>query len=249
MSVERSIPVLLRAFLLLSMIPLSGEAQKADRFTAFGLQYRPILATPLLDTGPFSTRNEEFSVKVTPELGHDFGMVLRWGIDERFAIETGIDQIRRNFRIEVKDRKSDFKEQMRFEMLAYQLPLRALLYVQLGKKLYTNAAVGVVGDIFPTDWSISRSRTSQFTQRFNWLIGGFTANVGFEYRTDENGSLYFGGTYHRPLSDAPHFRADIGAMRVRYKRNKRALEQILLVPGNYITLDFKYFFPVLNKSN
>jgi hypothetical protein len=214
-----------------------------EKFTAFGIQYRPILAAPILNTGPVQASGETFEATVTPEIGHDFGMVLRWGIGERFAVETGIDQIRRNFTIEVEDLSSNYSDRMDFGMLAYQIPLRALFYIQLGQDLYTNVAVGAVGDIFPTDWSISEGRSKQYTQRFNWLIGGFTANVGLEYRTSSSGSFYFGGTYHRPLGNAPVFSANIAAMEVEYRKDSRLYDATLTLPGDYITLDFKYFFP------
>lgn len=220
-----------------------SDAQRVEKFTAFGIQYRPILAAPILNTGPVEGQGETFDVTVTPELGHDFGMALRWGIGERFAIETGIDQIRRNFTIEVEDRDNGYTDRMDFGMLAYQIPVRALFYVQLGERLYTNVAAGVVGDVFPTDWSISKGRSSQYTQRFNWLIGGFTANVGIEYRSPNSGAFYLGGTYHRPIGSAEGFSADIAAMEVEYKRNKRIHDAILTIPGDYITIDLKYFFP------
>ncbi len=234
-----------RAFFLLTMtlLPFLGNSQKIEHSTRFGVQYRPILAAPLLDTGPVGSGNEEFNVTLTPELGHDFGVVLRWGIGEHFAVETGIDQIRRNFTIRVKDRKRDHQEEFRFNMLAYQLPLRGLLYVQIGKRLYANVAAGAVGDIFPTDWSVSEGNSSQYTQRFNWLLGGFTANLGFEYRTDKSGAFYLGGTYHRPITNSPNFGPNIAAMEVSYRRDQRLYQETLTVPGNYITLDLKYFFP------
>ncbi len=222
---------------------LSVEGQEVERFTAFGIQYRPILAAPLLNTGPVSSTNEEFKTTLTPKLGHDLGVVVRWGIGKRFAVETGIDQIRRNFSILVQDRKSAAEERMEFGMLAYQIPLRALLYVQIGERFYTNIAAGAVADIFPTDWNGSEERISHYTQRFNWLVGGISANVGFEYRTRNTGNFYLGGTYHRPFTDAPAFRADIAAIEVQYQRDKRRYQETLLVPGNYITLDLKYFFP------
>lgn len=222
---------------------IAAEAQEAEKFTTFGVQYRPILAAPLLNTGPVSSSNEEFSTSVTPRLGHDFGVVIRWGIGERFAIETGIDQIRRNFSIEVEDQKSSRVERMEFAMLAYQLPLRALLYVQIGERFYSNISAGAVADIMPTDWSGSEGNISHFTQRFNWIVGGFTANIGFEYRTPDAGNFYLGGTYHRPFTDPPDYRADVAAIEVQYQRSKRVYEETLLVPGDYITLDLKYFFP------
>lgn len=238
---HRSFFFLLFSILLLSGSPVRG--QKVEKFNAFGLQYRPILAAPILDTGPIERANEEFTVTVSPELGHDIGAVLRWGIGERFAIETGIDQIRRNFEIIIDDDKSDHQDRMDFGMLAYQIPLRALLYVRMGERLYANVAAGAVGDIYPTDWSISKGRSSQFTQRFNWLIGGFTANLGLEYRSESSGSFYLGGSYHRPLSQPPSYSANIAAMRVQYKRDKKIHESTFPITGNYITLDLKYFFP------
>jgi hypothetical protein len=230
--------------LLLSGFPFWSKAQRMDRTTAFGLQYRPILAAPLLDTGPVRSGNEEFDATLVPELGHDFGVVLRWGIGERLAIETGIDQIRRNFSIRVKDQKSSYQDRIDFNMLAYQLPLRALLYVRIGRDLYANVAAGAVADIFPTDWTGGDGNSSQFTQRFNWLLGGFTANLGMEYRTKKSGAFYLGGTYHRPITNPPKYGPNIAAMEVSYKRDQQRLfRQTLVVPGNYITLDLKYFFP------
>lgn len=231
---------------LLCFLPFTGSSQssqKVERFNAFGIQYRPILAAPLFNTGPIEGGNEEFNATLNPELGHDFGVVLRWGIGEKVALETGIDQIRRNFSIHVEDRKSSFEQKLRFNMLAYQLPLRGLLYVKIGERLFSNIAVGAVADIFPTDWEVAQGRVSQFTQRYNWLVGAFSGNLGLEYRSEESGSFYLGATYHRPLGNAPALSANVAAMEIRYKRDKKLHRQTIRVPGNYITVDLKYFFP------
>lgn len=234
--------ILLSVLLLLGLSCL--QAQAPEKQTFFGLQYRPIIGrSELLNTGPIRTSNEEFSATLTPTLGHDFGMVIRWGIGGNWAIETGIDQIRRNFEIEVEDEKTPYQERMDFALMAYQLPIRGLLYVQLGETLYMNTSAGLVADIFPTNWSTSEGEIRQFTQRYNWLLGSFTANVGFEYRSQNSGSFYLGGTYHRPVTNAPILGPDIALMKVEYRRDRRYHEDYFQVPGNYITLDLKYFFP------
>lgn len=231
-------------FFFLLLFARGANGQEVENITVFGVQYRPILAAPLLDTGPISTSDEEFTATVTPQFGYDIGMAIRWRIEGRWAIETGIDQIRRNFEVRVEDQQGPYENSMEFGMVAYQLPLRALVYVRLGEQLYMNAAAGGVADFFPSDWTSSDGDISQYTQRWDWVVGGFTANLGFELRTENTGFFYLGGTYHRPLSQAPDFRPDIAAMRVNYRRNgMRTHEQILRVPGNYITLDLKYFFP------
>lgn len=234
-------------YISFSLLFLAGEglySQAPEKRTYFGIQYRPIIGrSELLNTGPVSTSNEEFTATLTPTLGHDFGMVIRWGIGDQWAIETGIDQVRRNFEITVEDEKSPYSESMDFGMLAYQLPVKGLLYVQLGETLYMNVSAGAVAEIFPTNWSTAEDRSRQITQRYNWLQGAFSANVGFEYRSPNSGAFYLGGTFHRPLTRAPIFGPEVGLMRVEYRRDQRHHEDFFQVPGNFITLDLKYFFP------
>ena len=83
------------------------------------------------------------------------------------------------------------------------------------------------------------SDVAQFTPIFMPLARrvqpALIANVGWEYRTEEKGIWYIGGSFHRPF--LPMYKATVGYVTDTYTNNTETN-----LTGNYLTLDLRYFF-------
>ena len=80
------------------------------------------------------------------------------------------------------------------------------------------------------------------TLKFEWneRVEALLANIGIEYRTEKKRHYYIGTSLHRPWDE-------IGKIYPEYDDNLNAFnddkEFFLEMLGNFITIDFRYFFP------
>ncbi|MFB6306310.1 MAG: hypothetical protein ABEH43_04880 [Flavobacteriales bacterium] len=102
-----------------------------------------------------------------------------------------------------------------------------------------NASAGSSFDFFASDIKTSGEYFAHFTDRKMWVQMALIGNFGFEYRTKNSGYFYIGGSFHRPytsiaVSSAKYVRDDNNG---HFQKNFN-----LKLAGQYITLDFRYFF-------
>ncbi len=88
-----------------------------------------------------------------------------------------------------------------FTYIAFEIPVMALFYVQLGEKWFLNNAVGFSLDFFPSNAQKDEPDLPYevLNTRRSWIIPSVKASVGFEFRTIKSGYFYLGGQFHRPL--------------------------------------------------
>jgi len=98
-----------------------------------------------------------------------------------------------------------------------------------------NVSGGFSLDVYPSDLYTFDDYFQNAVNRFNWIKTSLIANLGWEYRTPKIGYFYFGASYHRPFS---HIMRDF----VNYTGNGRDEGVFFDLSGNYLTLDFRYFF-------
>lgn len=221
---------------------IHGYAQ--ERVTTFGLQVKPIIPSTLLRTGATSLNQNNADYVVDHLPGYSFGGVIRIGLNNRFSVESGISYVRRNFESSVQHYDQLFSDTVGYRIIGYEIPVTGLVFVRLSDQIYMNTAFGLAFDMFPSD--VSNFNSAEFvalgtrtgiegSNIFPWLKVGLTANVGFEYRTKEKGYFYLGASYHRPFGaiyDVVHI----------YDRPGAFDKATLQLSGNYLTVDFKYFF-------
>ena len=209
---------------------------QANTITA-GFQYKPVFATKLLITDPplQTINNVDFSLN--QRSGHCFGMVVRRGFSKTLSFETGINFTKRKYRLTIHD--SSFTDVSYFSTVSYEIPALLLVYIRLGK-VYMNASMGAVLDMFISDLGSSDTSFSQSTLRRNLFKPGLLANIGYEYRTVNSGYFYFGVSYHRPFGS-------IYSTTVTY----HTTEMQTTLSGSYLTIDLRYFFhedPIKKKT-
>ena len=206
-----------------------------ERVVTFGIQVKPIIPLGFFDTGEQKEVSNNVDFTLTPKTGLGFGMVIRKGFTKSLSFETGINLIRRNYDLTITDADSNFTSNSSFKMSNYEIPVLGLVYVQLGDNLFMNVAGGFSLDVYPTDLRTVGVNFSNDLIRFQWLSTSLLANIGWEYRTEESGYLYFGASLHRPFS--PIFKEFI----VYDGFSKNETMQFDL-SGNYFTIDIRYFF-------
>jgi hypothetical protein len=230
------------SFLFLLFFISKSFSQKKDDFL-FGFQLRPLVPNGYLKTSQLqvSSENLTYTAYIRPSLS--FGAIIRKPIGPFWNIETGINFVRRNYRLNFNLSDTlhvESDQQMSF--IGYEIPIQGLIYVQLGKQWFMNASAGVVIDLFPSEAeSFSSEKVdsiyvdfSQTTWRESWFKLAAQSNLGFEYRTKEKGYYYMGASYHLPLG-----RIAASQVKVNYPNNAETLW--LDLPTGYFSVDLKYF--------
>ncbi len=213
----------------------ASDSQCQENVTTVGFQVKPIIETDIIGSGSFLVDNAPLSVQVNPKTGMSFGMVIRTGITKSISFEAGINRVTRNFEYLFRDDDIDYEETLKFGYVNYEIPLKGLVFVQLGERLFLNNSLGPSIDMYASDVTSGDVFLQQVTIRGAWAKIALEANLGLEYRTRKSGYFYFGATYHNPFSP-------VARSSVRYRDDISERFVSFDLDGGYLTLDFKYFF-------
>ena len=216
---------------LLFFIPVFSQKD----VTTVGLQIKPIVPANYLNTGEQNQSLNGIDFTIAPQVGYSFGMVVRKGFTEQLSLETGINYTRRNYDLTIIDQENNFIGESDYRYIIYEVPLLGLVYIRLSEKAYMNVALGGALDLLPTNWQSYDDYFQHRSWRNSWIVTSLLANVGFEYRTRNKGYLYFGASFHRPF-------ANITQAVVQYNYFDKKEIVGFDINGNYLTLDFRYFF-------
>ncbi|MGB1317555.1 MAG: outer membrane beta-barrel protein, partial [Flavobacteriales bacterium] len=148
--------------ILLLIVGIQGFSQdsKFPQTLSAGVEFRPIFPIDFLKTGSQGISNGDYSVTVTPKFSFSAGMIVRYGFHKRFALETGLSFVQRNYNLDIHrdetpispvvsspehDSKTDFT------IVGYEHPIKLLVFVRLAERFYMNAAAGMNLTFFPSD--------------------------------------------------------------------------------------------------
>lgn len=239
----------LKHTLVIFLIAISLWAAKAQQaVTTFGLQFKPILSSELINTGPQFEQSGDIGFEISPRGGYSFGMVIRKGFNDQFSLETGINFTRRNYGLRITEDSTGFVGNSDFRYIIYEIPILGLIYIQLGNNTYMSTAFGASLNFLPSDWESYDDYFIHYSQRESWIVPSLLANVGFEYRTYESGYWYLGFSLHRPFMNLTE--AGVGFTERDYTRQVKE-SAFFGISGNYLTIDLRYFFhepPERNKK-
>jgi hypothetical protein len=248
-----------------------SQDEKFPQTLTAGAEFRPIFPAKFLNTGSQEVANGDFSVLVSPKFGFSAGMVIRYGFHKRFALETGLSFVQRNYNLTVHrdsvsnsafyDARPEYDSHTDFTIIGYEHPIKLLVFVRLADNFYMNAAGGVQLTFFPSDIFTSDVESSPTDQHFKhsslrlgfdgkpggdgFIHGGAIANLGWEYRTKKAGFFYLGATYQIPFANI--YRSKFQYVDDSYQSG---LQEIQL-NGSYLTFDVRYFFhskPIAKKE-
>lgn len=254
-------PILFLFFCLATTLCLAQDDKFPQTLTA-GIEFRPIFPIDFLKTGKQTSSNGDYSIEVSPKFSFSAGMVIRYGFHKRFALETGLSFVQRNYNLSIhrdstQNTPSDpvsptYNSKTDFTIIGYEHPIKLLVFVQLAEHIYMNAAAGLQLTFFPSDIFTTDENRTGTDQHFKhssvrlgfdgkpgndgFIHGGAIANLGFEYRTKKSGFFYLGATYHLPF-------ADIYRSKFQYLEDDHASQvQGIQLNGSYLTFDVRYFF-------
>jgi len=232
--------------ILIFICTTAANSQQFIDKPTLGIEIKPVVPSNLFATnsdtvswkhaviGQSSAKNYLFTI--TPELSFSAGAVIRAAINRQWSVESGIYYTARTYGTSAKDSTGKvIKDNFRFDN--YEIPLLGLLYIRLSKNVYINNAFGLCLDFLPDD--IQTPGNSFYYVRVNklyWVLPALMANVGAEYRTQNNGYFYIGALYHRELTE-------LGEAGFFFTNNEGPEGVGTPLNGHYFALDFKYFFP------
>jgi hypothetical protein len=214
-----------------------------ERITALGIQIKPMIPSHFFGTGPLDLEGDSLKVNFTNRVGWSGGMVIRKGLSKMWSIESGISMVQRNYQLNFYSQRYQVTGRTSYQFIGYEIPLQALIYVQLGKKVFMNASAGVSSNFYPSNllkqgYLVKDTSAVDFsvkTYRARWNQVSIVINYGFEFRSEKKGYYYLGASYNRPLSI-------IGISDVRVEKNGAGNNLQVPINGSYLTVDLRYFF-------
>lgn len=219
-----------------------------ERFPSyFGLQFKPLIPGDFLAKSSITVNNGNFEGTFTQKYGYSFGAITRIGFTKLLSFETGINQVKRNYDVDFALPDTNLYGSLSLGILSYDIPVNAMIYVQLSKTFFMNASMGTsfvyypsnVGTLVPVENKVVFSAEGRRTHRFTAELN---ANFGFELRTKENGFFYIGSSAKIPFG--PIFKV---AAAYEYPSSESVVA-IGNVNGAYLSMDFRYFFPNNKKK-
>ncbi len=229
------------SIVILWLITSESRAQKPEPVTTtFGIELRLLQNFGILhiDSVVLQDDGKNFRAVYRNAGGIGFGGVVRVRLSDLWNIESGIYYTRRIFNMEITDPKTGFRDETSFRQIGYELPLKGLVYIRLGERIFGNVALGVSADFFASDIAAVEPSYNFRAFKLAWVRAAVLGNLGVEFRTAEDGFFYLGATFHRPFKD-------IMITQVNYYRNgdPPAYFKYGRLDGTYISIDFRYFFP------
>ena len=223
-------------FALFFLLAFGIKAQ--NNRTTFGLQYKPIVPAVYFNSTEVIKSSGSYEFNLKPKYSNSFGMVVRHKINATFSIESGLNYIQRNFSLAINNSDLNLNDFTDFGMRSYELPIQLLAYVQASEYWYVNVAFGISHNVLASDMFSYGEESKNYFQNTYRKNGGhqaLLANIGMEYRTEEKGQYYFGASLHRPWKA-------IGKVFPEHDDFNQDKEFSLDLLGNFVTLDFRYFF-------
>lgn len=212
----------------------------------FGIQYKPLFPENFLSVTEIKLEQGGLKAQFTQLQGYSFGATVRIGFSKLISFETGINQVKRTYRTNYQLVDSSLVGETRFGILNYDIPFNLLFYIQLSKKIFMNVSLGSSLNFFPSNVGvytiIDKHLFTSEGRRANHFSGTINGNIGFEYRTEKYGFFYLGTSGVIPFKN-------IYQVAANYEYGNTVIYSAVgTLNGGYLSLDFKYFFPLISKK-
>lgn len=234
-------------FYFLILVAAAARAQTLPPKLIFGVEVKVLENFGVLNlkSVELNEPSGEFTSTYSFTGGLGFGGVVRVKLTDFWNIETGIHYTRQRYELDFLDQVTGAADQSALSVISYELPVKGLVYIQLGEQVFANVALGLSADFiasnveaFGLDNNYSFGAIRRSTARAA-LLGG----LGVEFRTEEDGYFYLGGSFHRPFGDTMF-------SQVTYFRDGTPppLGAGGTISGAYFSIDLRYFFPNNEKE-
>lgn len=225
---------------ILSISSVSAQSHRKKHENFFGLEVKPLIPLGMVGDRAFDIENGNFKSTITPIFGYSYGGIVRVGLTELLAIETGISYTRRNFRADYSLPDSSLTGTDKLGFISFNIPLNLLVYVKLGKQFYMNVSGGASGNFNPSNIrsKINPEGANLFIfegRRLKSFDFNANAEVGFEYRTDNAGTFYLGISGRVPFTPTL-------AIATEYRQGTYSSVAFGEIRGATFAFSIKYFF-------
>lgn len=212
----------------------------------FGFQYKPLIPEDFLSNTQIKVSDGPLQAQFIQLQGYSFGATTRLGFTKLISFETGINQVKRNYRTSYQLADSNLLGETNFGIVSYDIPLNLLFYVQLSEKFFMNVSLGSSFIFFPSNVGVytilDKHLFTSEGRRTSHFGGSMNGNIGFEYRTEKYGFFYIGASGIIPFKN-------IYRVAANYEYGNNIIYSASgAINGGYLSLDFKYFFPVIAKK-
>lgn len=209
----------------------------------FGFLFKPLIPFGIVGDRPFEMTDIEignFETTISPSFGYTYGGVVRIGLTELLAIESGINYTKRNFQADYRLPDSNIVASDQVGFVNFEIPLNFLVYIKLSERFYMNTSLGASANYNPSNIrSLTNPEGAHLFiiegRRFNFFTFDVNANVGFEFRTEKKGFFYLGISGKLPL--VPAFQ-----IATEYRNDLHSQVAYGRVEGATFAIDLKYFF-------
>lgn len=219
---------------------LKAQKERNSVELTAGVELRALIPVSFFTMAPVTLKEPDgnFTAQYSYKGGMGFGGVIRVKFTELLNLETGIYYTRRKYEYKIEDPSVNFMASSPMRTIGYEIPLKGLVYIQMGKNIFMDVALGASADFFASDTEVHQLSFDLLTFKQHWIKIAVLGNVGVEYRTEENGYFYIGATLHESFGD-------ILSTHTVYRRNNsgKAYFQNGTIDGSYFSVDFRYFFP------
>ena len=229
------------SFLLsLTIFPAFCQIGDTKLPSYFGVQVRSIIPTNFVGNPITTLQKDGLQASLQQTIGYSFGGIVRVGLTELIALETGINFSQRYFKVQGSIADSGIYVTNQLGFIQYDLPLNGLIYIKLSKRFFANASLGVIAGFKPTSIAtqnnIDGSKFFYHTGFVNKKASlDLNGNLGFEFRSKKTGFYYLGTTVRLPL--APLF-----TYIATYRNQGYKVTQYGDVSGAFLGIDLRYFF-------
>lgn len=229
-------------FIFFSVFFSSLSAQKVPPKLSFGVEVRLLqnFGVLNLDSVVLVDADDQFRGVYDFAGGFGFGGVVRVKLTDFWNIETGISYTRQRYELDFRDLVTGETDESFLNIISYEIPLKGLVYIRLGEQVFANVALGVSANFIASNVEVfGLGNTYSFGGlRRNVVDGSVLGGVGVEFRTEEDGYFYLGGSFHQPFDD-------IMVSQVNYQRDgiPPGFAARGAISGAFFAIDFRYFFP------
>lgn len=190
-----------------------------------------MIASSFFNTAKRSLTQNDIAFSVGQQSGYCAGMMIRRGFTKKYSMEFGINYVKRNYQLEIQD--AAFTDKSTFTIIGYEIPVMGMIFLRLSEKIFMTTGFGWSFDMYPTNVATLDDYFKQYSQRHSLFQNAVLANLAYEFRTKKSGIFNIGASYHLPFTY-------IFISEIKYLPTNDITQ--MKQPGNYLTIDFRYFF-------
>jgi hypothetical protein len=205
-----------------------------DPIVTVGVQFNTIFASNLFRARTTTGNSGDVTFNLIPQNGYSFGALAKLRITKQLYMHTGINMLRRNFRVEaiVEDNISS----MTIRTTMYEIPVMITYYLRMSERYFLSLSTGFPIQYVPTDLLSGTTEMDALSLKVAAFRPASATLVGVDYRTPNDGTFYLGAIYNIALTHQMLTRVTL--------RNGASPEPFIDLPlkGDYFGLVLRYYF-------